>query len=186
MLNMLIQIYKIYTGPLSVQAQYCRLRLISSSFRCNGSLVTWTTVCLTAAKFKPLIISVSVFALSNIANILVIMPNNWLCPFLIASRHGPRRDIQFPTVTLFLRGYSLAQKRIYWAVAQKKAIVIESPLNNGSIRYIAPSLKLFVPNGLQVYCLLLSSFRGRSCGVKMAAANCCVWLSRTQLLAVRG
>jgi hypothetical protein len=38
MLNMLINVYKIYTGPLSVQAQYSRLCPISSSFRYNGWL----------------------------------------------------------------------------------------------------------------------------------------------------
>jgi hypothetical protein len=43
------------TTPLSVQAQYSRLCTISTSFRYNGSLVTWTVVCLTVAKFKPLI-----------------------------------------------------------------------------------------------------------------------------------
>jgi hypothetical protein len=37
---MLINVYKIYTGPLSIQAQYSRLCPISSSFRYNGSLVT--------------------------------------------------------------------------------------------------------------------------------------------------
>jgi hypothetical protein len=40
LLNMLINVYKIYTGPLSVQAQYSRLCSISSSFRYNGSLAT--------------------------------------------------------------------------------------------------------------------------------------------------
>jgi hypothetical protein len=43
--------------PLSVQAQYSRLCSISSSIRYNGSLVTWTVVCLTAANFKPLLLS---------------------------------------------------------------------------------------------------------------------------------
>jgi hypothetical protein len=56
MLNWLINVYTIYTGPLSVQAQYSRLCPISSSFRYNSSLVTWTVVCLTADKFKPLIL----------------------------------------------------------------------------------------------------------------------------------
>jgi hypothetical protein len=48
----MLSIYIIYTGPLSVQAQYSRFCPISSSF-CYDSLVTWTVVCLTAAKFKP-------------------------------------------------------------------------------------------------------------------------------------
>jgi hypothetical protein len=47
----------IYTRPLSVQAQY-------SSFRYNGSLVTWTVVCLTA-KFKPLILWLFAVGLSS-------------------------------------------------------------------------------------------------------------------------
>jgi hypothetical protein len=41
---------------LSVQTQYSRFWTISNSFRYD-SLVTWTVVCLTAAKFKPLILS---------------------------------------------------------------------------------------------------------------------------------
>jgi hypothetical protein len=60
-------------GLFSVQAQYNRLCPISSSFRYNGSLDTWTVVCLTAAKFKPLVFPVSGFALSNVANIFIIM-----------------------------------------------------------------------------------------------------------------
>jgi hypothetical protein len=42
---------------------------ISSSFRYNSSLVTWTVVCLTAAKFN----SMPGFALSNLANISIVM-----------------------------------------------------------------------------------------------------------------
>jgi hypothetical protein len=63
----------IFPRPLSVQAQYSRLCPISSSFRYNGSLVTWTAVWLTAAKFKPLVFPVSGFALSNVANIFIVM-----------------------------------------------------------------------------------------------------------------
>jgi hypothetical protein len=36
-------------------------------------LVSWTVVCLPAAKFKPLIFRVSGFALSNVANICIFM-----------------------------------------------------------------------------------------------------------------
>jgi hypothetical protein len=39
----------IFTWPLSVQAQYSRLCPTTSSFRYNGSLDTWTVVCLTVA-----------------------------------------------------------------------------------------------------------------------------------------
>jgi hypothetical protein len=78
--------YTIYKRPLSVRAQYSRLCPISGSFRYNSSLVTWTVICLTAAKFKPLVFSVMGFALSNGANIFIIMilydlcllPASWL------------------------------------------------------------------------------------------------------------
>jgi hypothetical protein len=39
----------------------------------NGSLVTWTTVSLTATKFKPLISSVSGLSLSYTANMFILM-----------------------------------------------------------------------------------------------------------------
>jgi hypothetical protein len=66
-------VYTTYIRPLSVQAQYCiSCPIISSSFY-NSSLVTWTVVCLTAAKFKPLIFPVSQLALSNVANIFIFM-----------------------------------------------------------------------------------------------------------------
>jgi hypothetical protein len=44
-----------YARPLSVQDQYRRSCPTFSSSCYNGSLVTWTIVCLTVAKFKPLI-----------------------------------------------------------------------------------------------------------------------------------
>jgi hypothetical protein len=47
----------IYTRPLSVQAENSRSCPILSSSGYNGSLVTWTVVRLTAAKFKPLVFS---------------------------------------------------------------------------------------------------------------------------------
>jgi hypothetical protein len=62
-----------YTWPLSVQAQYSILCPICSSFRYNGILVTWTVSCVTAAKLKHLIFPMSGFALSNNANIFVIV-----------------------------------------------------------------------------------------------------------------
>jgi hypothetical protein len=49
-----MHVYRTYTGPLSVQAQYSRSCPIISSSCYNSSLVTWTVVCLTADKFKPL------------------------------------------------------------------------------------------------------------------------------------
>jgi hypothetical protein len=42
------------TRPLSVQAWYSRLCPLKISCGYNGSLVTWTVICLTADKFKPL------------------------------------------------------------------------------------------------------------------------------------
>lgn len=59
---MLLSMHKICTGPLSVLDQYSKLCPISSSFKYNGSLVTWTVVCLTATKFKHFILSMSVSA----------------------------------------------------------------------------------------------------------------------------
>jgi hypothetical protein len=97
--KLFVSIYTVVTNstctrPLSVQAQYNRLCPIYSSYhrslkvavqgpalwptlihtyihsyRYYGSLVTWTVVCLTAAKFKRLIFPVSGFSLSNVANI---------------------------------------------------------------------------------------------------------------------
>jgi hypothetical protein len=54
---MLLNTYTIYTRLLSVRAQYSRLCHISDSFGYNGSLVTSTVVCLTAAKFMLLFLS---------------------------------------------------------------------------------------------------------------------------------
>jgi hypothetical protein len=73
-----IRIYK-YTRPLSAQAENRRSCPVLSSWSCNGSIVTWTVVCFIAAKFKPLIFSVSGFALSNIANIFIFMILYDLC-----------------------------------------------------------------------------------------------------------
>jgi hypothetical protein len=89
-----------YTGPLSVQAQYSRSCSIISSPWYNSSLVTWTVVCLTAAKFKPLIFPEPLFASSNVANMCIFMILNDFClmhwtlvaiVFKITLRHGPRR-----------------------------------------------------------------------------------------------
>jgi hypothetical protein len=61
--------YNIYKRTLSLQAQYSRSWPILSISCYNSSLVTWTVVCLTAAKFKPLIFPMSRFALSSVVNI---------------------------------------------------------------------------------------------------------------------
>jgi hypothetical protein len=59
-------IYKASVSPGSVQ------QIIASSIRYNGSLVTWTVVCLTAAKFKPFVFPVSGYALPSVPNIIMI------------------------------------------------------------------------------------------------------------------
>jgi hypothetical protein len=65
-------IYNIYKS--SVQAQYSRSCPIISSSGYNSSLVVALTgLCLTAARFKPLIFPVSGFALSNVANIWIFV-----------------------------------------------------------------------------------------------------------------
>jgi hypothetical protein len=47
--------------------------LVTSNLHNNDSLVTWTVIHMTAAKFKPLIFYVSGFALSNVANGFIFM-----------------------------------------------------------------------------------------------------------------
>jgi hypothetical protein len=64
-----IYIY-IYTGLLSVQAQYSRLCNLKSSSG-HISLITLMVIRLTTPKFKPLIFSVSGFALTNILNMCI-------------------------------------------------------------------------------------------------------------------
>jgi hypothetical protein len=63
------------------------------------------------------------------------MPDNWFCPLLITSRHGPRRNTPLHTVTLVLLVYSLQRERVYRAVAQKWLFFLQSPLSNESIRH---------------------------------------------------
>jgi hypothetical protein len=72
-LHLLTNICTICTRPLSVQSRYSRLCTPFSNYRYYGSLVTWTVVSLTAAKFEPLIFPMSGFALSNVANVFIIM-----------------------------------------------------------------------------------------------------------------
>jgi hypothetical protein len=45
----------------------------------NGSLVTWTVVSLTTAKFKPLIFYMSTFALSYTVNMFILMILYYFC-----------------------------------------------------------------------------------------------------------
>jgi hypothetical protein len=47
--------------------------LVTGSLHYNDSLITWTVVHMTAAKLKPLIFSISGFALSNVKNIFIFM-----------------------------------------------------------------------------------------------------------------
>jgi hypothetical protein len=58
----------------------------------NDSLVTWTIIHMTAAKFKPLIFSVSGLDLSNVANIFMILDDfcllpAWFCYAIINVRY---------------------------------------------------------------------------------------------------
>jgi hypothetical protein len=62
-------------------------------------------------------------------------PNNWLCPLLITSQRGPRRNTPFRTVTLLLHAYSLQRERVYRAVAPKRSLFTESSFSNGSVRH---------------------------------------------------
>jgi hypothetical protein len=68
--------------------------LVTSSLQNNDSLVTWTVIHMTASKFKPLIFSVSGFALSNVSNIFIFMILDdfsllpaWFCYLIINVRY---------------------------------------------------------------------------------------------------
>jgi hypothetical protein len=71
----LMYVYTTYTRPLSVQAQYSRSCPIISSSCYNSSLITWTVVCLAAAKFKPLIFPVSEFLTPRLKSSLSLRTN---------------------------------------------------------------------------------------------------------------
>jgi hypothetical protein len=68
--------------------------LVTSSLQNNDSLVTWTVIHMTAAKFKPLIFSVLGFALSSVANIFIFMILDdfcllpaWFCYVIVNVRY---------------------------------------------------------------------------------------------------
>jgi hypothetical protein len=76
---MLLNVCVCYTRSLPVQVQYSRSCPIFSSSNHNGSLVTWTVVCLTAAKFKPFIFLTSDFALFSAPNVCIFMISYDFC-----------------------------------------------------------------------------------------------------------
>jgi hypothetical protein len=88
-----MNVYTTYTRPLSVRAQYSRKCPIISSYCYSSSLVTWTVICLTAAKFKPLIFSVSGFALSNVANISIFIYRFMFLLYNLGSDHTENSSI---------------------------------------------------------------------------------------------
>jgi hypothetical protein len=68
--------------------------LVNSSLHYNDSLVTWTVIHMTAAKFNLLIFSVLGFALSNVTNIFIFLILDgfclltaWFCYAIISVRH---------------------------------------------------------------------------------------------------
>jgi hypothetical protein len=74
---------------------------VTSSLHYNDSLDTWTVICLTAAKFKPLIFSVSGFALSNVANIFIFMILDDKEPYLSSggSSQCSQDSVMVPVLT---------------------------------------------------------------------------------------
>jgi hypothetical protein len=66
----MFRVYVKYTRPLSAQAQYSRS---CHNLRYNSNLDAWKVLRLAAAKFKPLMFSVSGFALPNMADICISM-----------------------------------------------------------------------------------------------------------------
>jgi hypothetical protein len=106
-------------GPLSVQAQYNKSCPIINCSCYNGSLLTWTVVCLTAAKFKPLIFPII----------------DLLCPF-ITHWHGPRRKHSLHTVEkacLLIR--CQAMDVLLLRVRFRRNTFTDSLRTNGSIRH---------------------------------------------------
>jgi hypothetical protein len=93
----------IFTRPLSGQSQYSRLCHISSSFRYNGSLVTWTVVCLTAAKFKPLL-----FPRAYKFQVWSTYVHEYLGESLIKLHRYLQKQI-FPFIILHLRDFGFKQ-----------------------------------------------------------------------------
>jgi hypothetical protein len=79
----------------------------------NGSLVTWTVVSLTTAKFKPLIFSTSGFALSYAVNmfILMILYDFWLLPWPAGPRDiasgRSQQKTPFLTIPLLLHDVTI-------------------------------------------------------------------------------
>jgi hypothetical protein len=125
--------YTIYTRPLSVWAQYSRLCPISGSFRYNGSLVTRTVVCLTAAKYKPLVFSVTGFALSNGANIFIIMILHDLCLLPGDSLRYFTVSYNFLARTPLKTPYSVAKNALF--LARYLAINIFKPHRKHLLRH---------------------------------------------------
>jgi hypothetical protein len=79
-------------GPFQSRLGTADYALVTSNLHYNDSLDTWTVIHMTAAKFKPLIFSVSGFALSNEANIFMILDDfcllpAWFCYVFINVRH---------------------------------------------------------------------------------------------------
>jgi hypothetical protein len=64
-------VYILHTRPLLVKDRYSRLCPTSCSKSHFGRFDTWTLVHVTTAKFKPLIFSMTGFALSNVTNIFI-------------------------------------------------------------------------------------------------------------------
>jgi hypothetical protein len=76
-----IQVYEYYISP-GVGKQVMPVLLILCY---NGSLVTLMVVSLTAGKFKPLIFSMSDFALSYVANMFFLMYCRLFTPLLLGN-----------------------------------------------------------------------------------------------------
>jgi hypothetical protein len=78
--NIYISLCTIYIYGLYQSRQFSAGYALSyRTLCCNGSLVTWTVVSLTSAKFEPHIFSVMGFALSSISNIWIMMISYDFC-----------------------------------------------------------------------------------------------------------
>jgi hypothetical protein len=83
-----IYLYKGYASYIHISRGYMKhKRLRTTGLWYDGSLVTWTVVSLTAAKFKSLIFSMSGFSCYDVANICIFVLLYDLCLFPAQSHY---------------------------------------------------------------------------------------------------
>jgi hypothetical protein len=77
--------FELHTGPMSVQALQKQIMSVLLILCYNRSIVTWRVISLTAPKFRPLIFSMSGFALSYTVNMVILMILYDFCLFFACT-----------------------------------------------------------------------------------------------------